>query len=381
MKQNLYSVVNTLFLHLLSAAIWDKPIDENLFKGIDANTWEGIAKMAKQQAVSALIADKALSLPDACLPPKAIKLQFIAIVQQTEARNLKMIAVLSELKNEYEEASFPFCLLKGLSVGANYPKPLLRNAGDIDLLLYQEGDFEKATELYSKKGYTIEKGSRTHNKFYKDSICIENHNRIIYFFNNKYDIIFNKQMNQLINTNSFTTIDINGVVVEQLPIEMNAFYIFYHMFFHFFHDGGVGFRQFNDWLLFLAKYKENIDDNSFINLANTYAMLYPMQVFAHAAIKYLDAPRDIFPFPIIEDHKNADLIIKDIFDGGNFGFHRPGIKQPKGAFYGMLHSYRTALKRSIRFGSISKEHIRNVPVQKIVNRFKMVFLNSSIRGC
>ena len=56
MKQN----TNSLFLHLLSCAIWDKPADAHLFKGLSPDTWKEIMDMAHRQTVSALIADKAL---------------------------------------------------------------------------------------------------------------------------------------------------------------------------------------------------------------------------------------------------------------------------------------------------------------------------------
>lgn len=372
MKQDLNSVVSTLFLHLLNTAIWDKPIDENLFKEIDANTWEGIAKMAKQQAVSALIADKALSLPDACLPPKTIKLQFIAIIQQTEARNLKMIEILSELKQEYEEAGFLFCLLKGLGVGENYPSPLLRNSGDIDVFLYQRGDYEKSKRWINKKNIKFYESNRRHFVYTKDGVNIENHKSITSFSNKKYRTLFNKWEEDLIVKNSFISIDIHNLTVKQLPIEMNAFFIFQHLFRHFAHEG-VGFRQYCDWLLFLDKYKNDIDSDSFTTLVKSYAILFPMQVFACAAVKYLGASENIFPFPMIKDDKYIDLIIEDIFNSGNFGYYQPGSKRPITKLPGLWFAYKRTVRRSIKFGDLSPEHIKMLPYRKLINRLQLGF--------
>lgn len=363
---------NNLFLHLLSNSIWNKPADASLFKGLSPNTWKDIADMARRQSVSALIADKALSLQEESLPPKALIHQFMALIQQTEAMNRKMIKVLGNLKEEYKEANFPFCLLKGLSVGVNYPSPLLRNPGDIDLFLYKKGDFEKATELYASRGYKIEPGGRTHNKFLKDGIYVENHNSIIFFDNNKYDILFKKWERDIAANNSFTTVKIAHLSVQQLPIEMNALYVFYHMFLHFAHDG-VGFRQFCDWLLFLSKYKSDIHRDSFTTLAQSYALLYPMQVFARAAVNYLAAPEDIFPFPMIEDSKHVDMVIEDILRSGNFGFHRPGAKRPKRRLPFLWSIFKTVLQRSKQFGAMSPEHIKLLPYYKVINKLKISF--------
>ena len=364
--------IHALFLNLLSAAIWDKPPDAILFEGLNTATWKGIAEMARRQTVSALIADKALSLPKESLPPKELSVQFIIQIQQTEALNRKMINVLSLLTHEYQANNFSFCLLKGLANGMNYPSPLLRNAGDLDLFIYRKGDYEKSLEWINGKGIEITDGHHMHYAFNKEAVYIENHRRITYFDNRKYDELFKKWEAEVIEKENFTSIQIENLSVQQLPIEMNAFFIFQHMFRHFVHFG-VGFRQFCDWVLFLSKYKDEIDPVSFTSLAKSYALLYPMQVFARAAVKHLGASDDIFPFEMIRDDKHADWVTTDILNNGNFGFHRIGKQRPKEKLRGMWFSYKTTIRRSIKFGIISPEHSRILPFKKLINRFKIGF--------
>ena len=366
------SKVRPLFLNLLSAAMWDKPADAALFKGLDAGTWNGIVDMARRQTVSALIADKALSLPQESLPPRELSFQFIIMIEQTEALNRKMIQVLSDLTKLFQAGNFSFCLLKGLGNGVNYPSPLLRNAGDLDLFIYREEDFEKSKEWFTKKGYEIEDGHHIHYAFDKEGIRIENHRRISYFDNKKYDILFKEWEEELAERDNFTSIQIDDLVVKQLPVEMNAFFIFQHLFRHFVHLG-VGFRQFCDWILFLSKHKEEINPVSFTAIATSYSLLYPMQVFARAAVKHLDTPETIFPFEVIADDIHADWVITDILHSGNFGFHRPGKQRPKEKLRGMWFSYKTTVRRSIKFGAIAPEHIRLLPVKKLINRLKIGF--------
>lgn len=114
------STLHPQFLNLLSAAIWDKPADVTLFKGVgakglNAEDWKGIVSIARRQSVSALIADKALSLPKEYLPPREQNLQFVVIIEQTQELNHKMIGVLSKIAQEYKEEDLQFCLLKGLA--------------------------------------------------------------------------------------------------------------------------------------------------------------------------------------------------------------------------------------------------------------------------
>ncbi len=364
--------IRPLFLNLLSAAIWNKPADATLFEGLDTETWNGIVDMARRQTVSALIADKVLSLPKDSLPPRELSLQLMIMIEQTEALNRKMIHVLDDLTIEHHAANLPFCLLKGLSNGVNYPLPLLRNAGDLDLFIYRKGDYEKSKKWVAANGFDITDGHRMHYTYSKEGIYIENHRGITYFDHNKYDKLFKEWEQELIENENFTSIQIEGVKVQQLPVEMNAFFIFQHMFRHFVHLG-VGFRQFCDWILFLSKYKDEIDPASFTTLAKSYALLYPMQVFARAAVNYLDAPESIFPFEMITENEHADWVITDILHSGNFGFHRPGKQRPKEKIRGLWFSYKTTIQRSIKFGVISPEHSRILPYKKLIHRLKIGF--------
>lgn len=140
------SAVESLFLHLLAAAIWDTEPDAGRFVGLDDATWSSIVRLAKQQSSLALIADKVLALPEPSLPPRPMRISLYTFAEKVKATNLRMGEVLNTLSAEYANEGFPFVLLKGLSNGLNYPQPLLRNPGDIDVLLYRKGDYERAKQ-------------------------------------------------------------------------------------------------------------------------------------------------------------------------------------------------------------------------------------------
>lgn len=366
------SATHSLFLHLLSAAIWDKPANAKLFEELSTKTWRDIEHIAKRQTVSALIADKALSLPEGSLPPKEVSVRFMADISHKKHQNKRMIKVLAYIKEAYGEAGMPFCLLKGLSNGVNYPQPLLRSAGDIDLLLYRKGDYERGKLWCKERGIEIEDADHIHYAFDKDGIRIENHRRISYFDNKRYDGLFRQWEAELSNKENFGSVQIDNITVKQLPVEMKAFFIFQHMFRHFVHLG-VGFRQYCDWLLFLAKHRDEIDATRFTATAQSYALLYPMQLFARDAVKHLDAPKEIFPFEMIEGGKHANWIIEDVLNSGNFGFHRVGKQRPQEKLRGMWFSYKTTVARSVKFGAIAPQHIRMLPMKKLITRLKIGF--------
>ena len=59
-----------LFLELLSAAIWERSADSQLFESVDSNLWEQICELAIDQKVVALIFEGVLSLPPELHPEK-----------------------------------------------------------------------------------------------------------------------------------------------------------------------------------------------------------------------------------------------------------------------------------------------------------------------
>lgn len=361
---------NSYFLQLLSAAIWDRPLDETLFEGLDKSLWREIASMAYRQSVSALVGDKAVSLPAEFLPPGDITMRFISVIEQTRQTNLKMIGVLKELKKEYTREGFPFLLLKGLANGVNYPEPLLRNPGDIDLLLYNKGDYDRLYRWLTQNGVDIQPEGDLHFSFSRNGIHVENHYRTTYFTNRWYSRRFVRLERDILNKGEFPTAEVDSdLSVSVLPVTFNAFFLFQHLFRHFV-SSGIGLRHVCDWILFLHKHRKDIDGDEFTRLARRFALLYPMQLFARVAVDYLGAPESIFPFPMTSNKRHADKVIYDILDSGNFGFHRSGKKRPKEKMARMWSSYVNAIKRTLKFGSISLQHFAIIPFTALISRLK-----------
>jgi hypothetical protein len=412
--------VNSLFLYLLSAALWDRPADGLRFKGLDGGVWKKIAVLAHKQSVSALVADKVLSLPEESLPSRELRMQLLLQIEQTKTLNRNMVRVLGALQQEYEQAGFPFVLMKGLASGAQYPNPLLRNPGDIDVWLYRPGDYEKARVWAAGQGYQADDAGHIHYNYAWRGIVIEPHCRISYFDRKKYEKQFVAWEKEVAEQARFGRVPVSQLLrepqppqpsqpqeqgqpqpplapaVQLLPVTMNAFFLFHHMFRHF-ASLGVGFRQFCDWILFLHHYHGEIDRQEFTERVCSYGLLYPMQVFARVAVEYLDAPEEIFPFPLLpagrherrgrtgrherterrgrpERHeRHTRRVAADILKNGNFGFHRPGKKRPPGKYSGMWFSFVLSVKRSLKFATLSVSHILIVPYKKLIHRFKIGF--------
>ena len=143
------------------------------------------------------------------------------------------------------------------------------------------------------------------------------------------------------------------------PTSLNVVYIFIHLFFHWLH-WGVGFRQYSDWLLMMTRLKGQLDEEKILSMAKDLDILYPMQLFAQAAIRYLRVSPEIFPFPLLrEDDPHTEQIIRDVMHSGNFGFAQRPIKA-QNKWVTNWRKFRFKMRRSRRLYAITPTHASRI---------------------
>lgn len=361
----------SLFLELIRSAIWSNKAEESLFTDVDETIWKEVASYAESQSVSALLYDGIMTLPKSVWPDKRIVYKLFMQTQFIEKRNRNFNEELKNIANEYKKIDSPFVLLKGQGNGALYPIPVHRNPGDIDLYLYRKEDYQKANKWAESNGYEMEDENIHHQGYNYHDIHIENHKNICFFGIKKYDKLFDENIQEIIRNDQFEEIELNGLIVKTLPIELNAFYIFYHIFHHFIHLG-IGVRQLCDWALFMKTHSENINKNSFKELVDSFDLLYAMKEFAAFTIKYLGAKPEYFPFETNINGKYVDVILNDVFSGGNFGYDL--FKNRK--FYNELHrkwySFKFSTKRVGKITGLAPQHINPLPFIKLTTNLKLL---------
>lgn len=364
----------SLFLELLQYAVWNKQADEKLFRKIDTSVWNEIFTLAELQTVTALIYDGLMQLPEHCRPEKKIVYKLYLQSEIIEQSNDLLIKELKELSVEYQKLNCPFVLLKGQGNALLYPNPKHRLPGDIDLYFYHEGDYEKANDWVRKQGYQMDSENIHHQAFEFNNIRVENHKDICYFGVRKYDILLKKEIGEIVQNQRFIELNIDGLNVKVLPVEFNAFFIFYHLFHHFIHLG-IGLRQFYDWLLFMSTHVERMDKKVFINLAESFDLLNAMKIFASVAVKYLGAKPSVFPFETDVHGKFVDLIMDDVLSGGNFGYEVFKKRKFKNELHRKWFSFQFSTRRIRRISGIAPGHIISLPLNKIITNLKLLLKN------
>lgn len=372
MSEDIASYSEQLFLELLSSALNHRAVDRSLFVDVSTETWRALLAMANKQSMPAIIAERILSLPKECLPPRKACLKLAMLLHAVEERNARQIESLDKLRQAYEAEDLPFVLLKGQSVGYYYPQPEHRSSGDIDIYLYRRGDYERANDWARQQGRRIVNEALYETAYYFDQhTLVENHLYIAYFGRRKYDDRLSEMVEQVVRTDSFERMRIAGEIYLTLPSELNAVYIFQHIMHHFAYLG-ISFRQISDWLFYLEHHHEQMNIELFVKYAEALDLLQPMKIFARMAVDYLGIGAEIFPFAISEDKALAEVVLREILSGGNFGF-----EAFKGKTFGNIwarrwYMFRCTLRRSFRISAVSPHHIRGIGWVAILNRFRML---------
>lgn len=362
-----------LFSELLSAAIWNRPVNASLFKNIDGNGWKNIYKHITTQGVSALIADSIQTLPLEYQPPKPLLYPLLLSIEKTENLNLKLRENLVEITSIYKGRNIDSILLKGQGNSLVYPKPLHRPPGDLDLFLYRPEYYTRAKEWLKEENISHGKESTQHIDFDWKQTHIENHHSLINLPQKTYNKILNEYIQEIVDNHLYESIFINGMKIKRLPAMFNTVYVFLHLFKHFI-DVGIGIRHLCDWILLLNYYKKDIDKKEFMDLVNKLDLLKPMQNFAAVSMVLLNAPKDIFPLDVPEKTHFTDKIIQDIKDGGNFGYHHAEITT-KDTRKDRARRYLFAMQRSVKFGMMSTQYFYPQLIQRINNR---IYLKKTI---
>lgn len=141
-----------LMLALVRAGLWEKPVDAGPFRGLTEGGWLRVWDMARRQAVAGLTYAGVCRLRESLLPPDRLLFRFAAEADRTERRSLQVNAAVNELYALFARHGLRPVLLKGQAVAQYYERPLLREAGDIDLCFPSPSDWEKAGQCVARAG-------------------------------------------------------------------------------------------------------------------------------------------------------------------------------------------------------------------------------------
>lgn len=353
---------------LVAKSMINKDLDISLFADMPNDDWNELSFIAKVHTIDALIFNEVLSLDQSCLPPNSACLNMFALVESTKNLNRKVLDTLKYLKSAYDSMGLDFFVFKGPICAANYNNPLLRGVGDIDIFFPNGSDFNKANKWAENKQfvYHIDEIKLGHWSFECNNLIIEHHRDITFFEKNKYNIRFRELLSKELENNTFTNVYLtDDLSVKTFEIEISYLYVFLHLFYHFVH-GGIGLRQFMDWMYMTIRYGKYIDKNKLNQHCKAFDIEYPISLFARVAVDYFAIDENLFPLDVAKSSSDSVLLYNDIMECGNFGILNTNYWH--GKWLGRTHKFIKTIKRAIKIYHISPEYASRVPFAMFINR-------------
>lgn len=222
---------------------------------IDADGWTTLFNEAKSHAVSALLYDAIMKLPQHQRPPRTLMLQLGCSVAEIEDSCRQMedatIALSDFLSRESNvgissnrqinistENVLPLTVVKGPAIAKYYPIPYHREYSDVDLLTLDKT--EQISRMIETTGISVDRSDPRHASFIFHDVIFECHNYLLYSADEP-------QWNIVPFTDDKTD---RFCGLNRLSVENEAFFLAKHIEHHavFFHQN-IPLRSLVDWVM------------------------------------------------------------------------------------------------------------------------------------
>ena len=341
-----------IFLELLRAGLWGVSPDLSLFD--TTIEWGKVLEVGQEQTVVGVLTDGIAMLPNEMRGERRVVMPFFARTMELEDENRKMNRFAPFLMTQLEKKGVKSILLKGQGVAMCYRQPLHRVVGDIDLLVPDAEQYQRARQLMMKIAEVTEDEDegRKHSAFVYKGMTIEIHGDFRFSINKqcKHNIRKWKEMRLAEPTRHIDEGDLKGATLPS--VQFDAVFIFAHLLGHYMGAGGVGLRQVSDWMMFVNRYHQEIDKDVLVDDLNLLGIRQYWEVFGAMAVDYLGFPKERMPLYDSRNSKKGKIVLMNIFKTGNFG-----AKQKK---WQLKEGSNTMLKKVVTFCGQIPVYSRNI---------------------
>lgn len=324
----LNSYENLLIL-MLKSSLWNKQEDQKVWEKLVAGKaakidWERIVNLAMEQTVVGHFTDAITRLPKDLRPEKSLYFSLVSQVSDIEKRNVQMNRFAYILMDNLERKGCHALLLKGQGVGRNYRNPLHRQPGDIDLLLINNVEYNRARDLLGRiaESEGDENKERQHSDFVVKGFVVEVHGQFQFLICRQFTEGLKKWTSERLKAIPVSVNLMNHSESQEKvllpPVQFDVVFTFAHMLNHFM-TGGVGLRQICDCMMFLHKNYEEIDKELLKEDLEQLGLTKFWKVYAAVTVDFLGYPKERMPLYDTSFRRKGERMLENVFKTGNFG--------------------------------------------------------------
>lgn len=347
-------------LALVRSELWQKP----LTCAISAEEVEEILKVAREQGVSGLVANAVVNnqLPIG----EDLTLEVCAVQRLHEKKNREMNAEIAQFAGFLNRRNLGYVIMKGQTMAALYPNPLMRSSGDIDFYCPKDS-FEAVQKAIEERLGIVMKhnGSERHDTFRINGYSFEMHSDLTIFNAPSHQKYWESFIDDAIKAEPHR-IPIGGEPVPILSPTVDAVFIFAHLMGHFM-ETGLGMKQLCDWAMVLHRHRNAIDRKRLDECLTGVGLKKAYLCVGAWLVEKLGFPEKDFPFPLTAKHKSwVKTLHSNLEKMRGEGID---LDEKVGHRVSFLHSLGTAMivaKQTLRFLPLApKEMLWRIPMMAV----------------
>ena len=281
--------------------------------------WNALIQMAEKHKVLPFLFD---ILQGADLPQEQQKI-LQKKGQQTVQQSYRLLFLSKSIIEELKEHGIDAILLKGSGVAAFYPVPEYRKSGDVDILMKNKEEAERACEILEKHGfYKKEHQAANHHIACTgdDGIEVELHVTLAEAFDSEKTNAYLQQCQASFFEHRKLQ-DVMGVTFNLATDAYQAFYLLLHMLQHFLR-AGFGLKLLCDWVVFWEKPVCKEEKDTFIKLLEGSGLVGFASIITAVCVEYLQLDRKKVALLVDResfDKKTVTSFMKEVFEAEEFG--------------------------------------------------------------
>ena len=291
---------------------------------LTASEWNDVFELAKEQCVAEIVLDGINRLDAEVRPPQTLVLKWLGRMMMVEKRNLLLNKVVEKLFGKLHRMNLAPVLMKGQALSQNYPHPLHRTCGDIDVYFKHRSDCDKAVEwARGIAGKGVEGNDspweRKHFAFFVNGTEIELHYQMCRFENKQLQRRLQEIIDDEFQRSSACCVKIGTAEIETVPPTLAVLHQLMHITRHLL-EAGVGLRQICDLALYMDRHGEEIDVGRLKGYLHELQLERVTETLGSLLVNYMGLDSSKWAFG--QDSHHLNFLVREIFDGGNFGKRR-----------------------------------------------------------
>ncbi|OOG19696.1 hypothetical protein BWD42_07260 [Sphingobacterium sp. CZ-UAM] len=319
-----------VFLMLLRAGLWRKPIENLDYFPLNQTTWERLYQYGVQQTVEGILFEGVQQLDPSLQPSKSLLLKWLVRTEKIRQRNRWMNTRLVEQAQFYRNCGLDPTLLKGQGLAQSYVDPTLRMSGDIDWYFDQPQAFARANAEVRQFGLPLIEAGKISSNYHWQGCHVDQHAQL-FDLHNPFVKSYLKELEEHFDDGSTLLIgktEINVLSPLLQTIQVNA-HILKHLL-----SFGIGLRQICDAACLYAYYSTALDGQLLKEVYQRLGIIRWVAVLHQLLVDFIGLPEQSLPFHL-EKEQDATWMMQDIWTGGNFGFYDTAyVKSKEGQFVG-----------------------------------------------